>query len=367
LLDSARLELRELKTRSTLLGACTACPVLRSNLEAGAIEIKDLKHKLNLSSRHTILSPPYEACVSLKGKLFHATKENTELQQEVTYLTAHLEKPVLSEKMIEEDLSRVKESATKSIYRLGVGFERCEDKDEKSAPKFIPSSTYHKEEATIKSTKAHYPSNPKPSFNPKREARKETPKPREKAFVCMFCDRAGHLDEFCFRRKRIERRHVEYARDSYRDKFMNFSPRSYSHAPPRFYSHASPHTFSHALPRTSSIALPQFAHGPNYRSYGFGPRENRFERRRFGYSPRPHHGDRFPRRPGFLAGGSFLHFEPRHLDGPRFPRRGSRSTRPSGKVQRTVKTSSGRMVMCWIPKIYLTKPSTEPSTISHPM
>jgi hypothetical protein len=44
---------------------------------------------------------------------------------------------------------------------------------------FIPSSTYHKEEASIKPTKAHYPSNPKPSFNPKREVRKETLKPRD--------------------------------------------------------------------------------------------------------------------------------------------------------------------------------------------
>jgi hypothetical protein len=33
--------------------------------------------------------------------------------------------------------------------------------------------------------------------------------------MCMLCGRAGHLDEFCFRRKRIERRRVEYARDSY--------------------------------------------------------------------------------------------------------------------------------------------------------
>jgi hypothetical protein len=75
--------------------------------------------------------------------------------------------------MIEEDLSRVEESATKSTYRLGVGFERCENKCEKSAPKFIPSSTYHKEEVTIKFTKAHYPSNPKSSFNPKREVSRE--------------------------------------------------------------------------------------------------------------------------------------------------------------------------------------------------
>jgi hypothetical protein len=91
LLDGARLELRELKIHSTLLGACTSCPMLRSNLEAAVIDIKDLKHKLNYSSSYTILSPPCEACVSLKGKLFHATKENTELQQEVAYLTARLE------------------------------------------------------------------------------------------------------------------------------------------------------------------------------------------------------------------------------------------------------------------------------------
>jgi hypothetical protein len=198
LLDGARLELRELKAHSTLLGACTSCPLLRSDLEAASIEIKDLKHKLNHSSRYTILSPPCEVCVSLKGKLFHATKENTELQQEVAYLTARLEKTILREKMIEEDLSRIEESATKSTYRLGVGFERCEKKGEKSAPKFVPSSSYHKEEEALKPTKAHYPSNPKPSFNPKRDVKRETPKPRNDAFICMFCGRAGHLDEFCF-------------------------------------------------------------------------------------------------------------------------------------------------------------------------
>jgi hypothetical protein len=183
----------------------------------------------------------------------------------------------------------------------------------------------------------------------------------------MFCGHAGHLDEFCFQRKRIERRRVEYARDSYCDEFINFPPHSYSHVPPLFYSRASPRTFPRALPRTSFGALPQFDRGPNHRSYGFGPRENRFEPRRFGYGPRTHRGDHFPRRPGFPTGGSFPHFESRHLDGPRLFRCGSRLTRPSGEVQRTVKTSSGRMVKCWIPKIYLTNPSTEPSTLSRPM
>jgi hypothetical protein len=177
-------------------------------LEAAAIEIKDLKYKLDHSSRYTVLSHLCEACVSLKGKLLHATKESTELQQEDAYLTTRLEKTALSEKMTEEDLSRVEESATKSTYRLGVSFKRCEKKGEKSAPKFVPSSSYHNEEEALKPTKAHYLSNPKPSFNPKREARKETTEPREEAFMCMFYGCASHLDEFCFRQKRIERRRV---------------------------------------------------------------------------------------------------------------------------------------------------------------
>jgi hypothetical protein len=168
LLDSVRLKLRELKARSTLLDVYTAYSVLRSDLEAAAVKIKNLKHKLDHSSRYTVLSPPYKTCVSLKTKLLHATKENIEVQQEVAYLTARLEKTVLSEKMIEEDLSRVEESAIKSTYRLRVGFERCEDKGEKSALKFVPSSDYNKEEEPLKPSKAHYPSNLKPSFNPKR-------------------------------------------------------------------------------------------------------------------------------------------------------------------------------------------------------
>jgi hypothetical protein len=287
------LKLRELKARSLLLGSCTSCSLLRSNLKASAIEIKDLKHKLNHSCC-SILSPPCEMCGSLKGKPFHATKENSELKQEVAYLTTHLEKTKLSEKMIEDDLSHVEESVTKSTYKLGVEFERCENKGETSAPKFIPSSNWHKEEEALKPTKTHYPSNPKPSFNPKRGVKKETPKSREEASVCMFCGRAGHLDEFCFRRKRIEKMRFEYARNSYHDEFFDFLPCS--------YSRASPHTFSRALSR--------FSHGPNHCSYSFGLRENNFVPRRFGYDPHPHRGDRFPRRHGFLLEGLTLTLSP---------------------------------------------------------
>jgi hypothetical protein len=153
---------------------------------------------------------------------------------------------MVSEKMIENDLNRVEESAIKSTYKLSVAFERCDDKGEKSAPKFIPSSNYHKEEETLKSTKTHYPSNSKPSFKSKREVRKETTKPRKEAFICMFCSRADHLDVLCFCHKRIEKRHFDYAINSYRDEFIDFPP------------------------HTSSRVLHHFFHGPNNHSYGFG-------------------------------------------------------------------------------------------------
>jgi hypothetical protein len=301
-LKGAKLELRELKAHSLLFGACTSCPMLRSDLEACAIEIKDLRHQIDHSSLYSILSPLCKMCGSLKGKLFYATEENIELKHEVAYLTSCLERTMVSKKMIEDDLSRVEESATKSTYKLGAGFERCEDKGEKKASKFVPTSNYHKEEETIKSTKTHYLSNPKQSFKPKREVRKETPKPREEAFVCMFYGRATHLDEFFFCHKRIGKRAFDYARTTYRNEFIDFPPCSYSRAPSRFF------------------------HGHNHCSYSFGSRENNFAPRYFGYVPRSYHGDCPLRRHGFSTGGSYTRFGPRHLDNPHFPHRGSRPT-----------------------------------------
>jgi hypothetical protein len=79
-LKGAKLELKELKAYSLLLGAYTSCSMLRSDLEACAIEIKNLKHQIDHSSHYSVLSPPCEMCDSLKSKLFHDTKENTELK-----------------------------------------------------------------------------------------------------------------------------------------------------------------------------------------------------------------------------------------------------------------------------------------------
>jgi hypothetical protein len=79
--------------------------MLKSNFGAYSIEIKELKQKLDHSSRYKFFLPPCEVCGTLKGKFSHATKENSELKQEVAYLSSHLERAIMSEKMMEDDFS----------------------------------------------------------------------------------------------------------------------------------------------------------------------------------------------------------------------------------------------------------------------
>jgi hypothetical protein len=104
-LKGDKLELNELYARSLMLGACTSCRMLKFDLEACSIKIKELKYKIDHSSRYRVFSPPCKMCGSLKGKLFYATKENTELKQEVAYFTSHLKRTVVSEKMIDDDFN----------------------------------------------------------------------------------------------------------------------------------------------------------------------------------------------------------------------------------------------------------------------
>jgi hypothetical protein len=54
--------------------------------------------------------------------------------------------------------------------------------------------------------------------------------------------------------------------------------------------------------------------------------------RRFSYDPCPYCGDHFPCRPNFSVGGSYTHFEPKHLDDHCFPCRGLRPTGSNGEM-----------------------------------
>jgi regulator of replication initiation timing len=184
--NSVRLELREIKAHSTLLGVCTSCLVLKSDLEVAAIEIKDLKHKLDHSSCYTVLSPPCEACVSLKGKLLHATKENTELQQEVAYLTARLEKTILSEKMIEKDLSRVEESATKFTYRLGLDLRDVRRKVRRVLLSlFLAPATIKRRKHSNQPKHITHPIQSRPLTQIEKQGKKPLSRERKLLFACF--------------------------------------------------------------------------------------------------------------------------------------------------------------------------------------
>jgi hypothetical protein len=87
------------------LGACLECPKLKLELDARSLNDKKVETKLFEKSHISVSSSPCESCVSVKGKLVHATNENTMLVQDVAYLTSRLERTKLSEKIIEEDLS----------------------------------------------------------------------------------------------------------------------------------------------------------------------------------------------------------------------------------------------------------------------
>jgi hypothetical protein len=79
-LKGAKLELKELKARSLLLGASLECTKLKLDLDTHSLKVKELETKFLEKPRVSVTSPPCEVCGTLKGKLFHATKENTELK-----------------------------------------------------------------------------------------------------------------------------------------------------------------------------------------------------------------------------------------------------------------------------------------------
>jgi hypothetical protein len=53
--------------------------MLEVELATHSLKVKELETKL-LEKPRVVTSPPCEVCGTLKGKLFHATKENTELK-----------------------------------------------------------------------------------------------------------------------------------------------------------------------------------------------------------------------------------------------------------------------------------------------
>jgi hypothetical protein len=79
-LKGVKLELREFKAHSLLLGACLKCLKLKLELDGRSLKFKELETKLLEKPHVSVTSPACEVCWCLKGKLFHSIKENTEIK-----------------------------------------------------------------------------------------------------------------------------------------------------------------------------------------------------------------------------------------------------------------------------------------------
>jgi hypothetical protein len=106
-------------TRPSYWGGCSepcTSSTRRRTLPRGCFECGDTTHfitdcpkrkKLDSSNKYDYTNPNDYNKGDNKKKNRFGDKKNTELKQEVAYLTTHLEKTKLSEKIIEDDLSRV--------------------------------------------------------------------------------------------------------------------------------------------------------------------------------------------------------------------------------------------------------------------
>jgi hypothetical protein len=173
-----------------------------------------------------------------------------------------LEKTVLSEKMIEEDLSRVKESAIKSTYKLILALRGVRTRVKRVLPclSLAPPTTKRKKQSNP----------PKPTIHPIQS-------------------------------------HPSTTKMSFASGVRGLRGGALSILETHIMSSLIFHLVLTLVPcLTLLLMLCLISLMDSHCSNGFGSRENHFVPRRFGYGPRPHHGGHTPRRPGFPARGSHI-------------------------------------------------------------
>ncbi|WVZ52928.1 LOW QUALITY PROTEIN: hypothetical protein U9M48_003927 [Paspalum notatum var. saurae] len=230
-IDELKAELGKLQSKldePTLSGEfeCESCPylarelaVLKEKFEGQLMELEE--HR----ARPTLLG----ACMDLREEVLSLQNDNNRLREVLSWVYAR--QPQLE--MIIESTKRA-EGETSC-----VGFGECSTSGEKSAPIKVktaptqlgetvdgvyyepPKAAPKKQYWTPKPSKAKLDKIVEEEFKPKGKKpirRLEPPKatppkpksqpnpvPRRPVYHCEFCQRNGHLEEFCFRRKRVER------------------------------------------------------------------------------------------------------------------------------------------------------------------
>jgi hypothetical protein len=216
-LYALRVELAELQSRPTLLGACTSCPGLHEKiveLRSRIVSLKaDLKVPISTSCStcelHAMKNLDLAKCV---GRL---QDENDKLREALSWLSS--QEPQLG--MMIASCKRFDGWALR-LDKVGEG---SGERERKFGNVSVPPQPTPKDKFASKpnqprektSEKASEMPSEKPSEKPCEEPHPKH-NPRSIRFHCEFCGKDGHKRAFCFKRKREERMAEEWAnKDKY--------------------------------------------------------------------------------------------------------------------------------------------------------
>jgi hypothetical protein len=232
-LDVLRVELDEMKSRPSLLGACSSCPVLHEKLDVFLVYARSLEAQLKAP-----ISTSCSTCeindvknLELAHYVDRLRDENDELRKMMVWLSGHepqlmmmietyklYDGEALGENKVGEgsgenegkigDIPEPPKTQHKNAYTPKSNPLRNRVDKTPAPPVFPPHTDDFQKPIKFKSNLGNEFSGkkgeklseekPEPKENPK-------PKPKPKPFHCEHCGRDGHLTEFCFRRKCEER------------------------------------------------------------------------------------------------------------------------------------------------------------------
>jgi hypothetical protein len=232
-LDVLRVELDEMKSRPSLLGAYIFCPILHEKLDVSLVYARSLEAQLKAPI--PTICPTCEINVVKNMELAHYVDrlqdENDELRKLMGWLSGHepqlrimietykrqdgeaLEAKKVGERSGESDIPEPPKTHHKNAFVHKPNHLRNR-LDTTPAPLVFPPQTDNFQKPIkfksvlrneIIGKKGEKLSEEKPSEEKPEPKENPKPKPKPKPFHCEHCGRDGHLAEFCFRRKHEER------------------------------------------------------------------------------------------------------------------------------------------------------------------
>jgi hypothetical protein len=238
-LDVLRVELDEMKSRPSFLGACTSCPVLHEKLVVSLVYARSLEAQLKapISTICSTCEINTVKNMELAHYVDRLQDENDELRKLMGWLFGHepqlrikieaykrrdgeaLGANKVGEGSGESDIPKPPKTHHKNVFVPKLNHLRNRLDTTPAPPVFPPQIDNFQKPIKFKSVlgnelfgkKGEKPSEEKPSEEKPEPKESPKPKTKPKPFHCEHCGRDWHLAEYCFRRKREERLSRELA------------------------------------------------------------------------------------------------------------------------------------------------------------